>query len=93
MAWHVDDLKISHKGESVVKDIIKQLEKQYSKMSITTGPVHVYCRMKLIFENKQVKVEMVDFLKDTIGKFLEDCNIKTSTPGALHLFDVNFNTY
>ena len=62
IAWHVDDLKITHKDELVVQQVIKEIEKEYGEMSVTTGPVHSYCGMKLIFENKQVKIEMIDFL-------------------------------
>ena len=52
--WHVDDLKISHKKENVVRDIIKELEKEYGKMSITTGDTHTYCGMDLIFSKGEV---------------------------------------
>ena len=89
VAWHVDDLKISHKDEKVVMDVIQQLEDEYGKMSITTGPVHNYCGMTLRFENKCVKVDMSDYLKDTVNEFPEDCSKSVTTPAAVHLFEVN----
>ena len=67
VAWHVDDLKISHKSQEVVKEIIEQLEIEYGKMTVTTGNVHNYCGMTLIFEDESVKINMQEYLKDTIN--------------------------
>ena len=88
VAWHVDDLKISHKNESVIRSVIEQLEGEYGKMSVTTGSVHHYCGMTLIFENKSLKIDMKEYLRDTVNEFPEDCT-KPTTPAATHLFEVN----
>ena len=88
-AWHVDDLKISHKSEKVVMDIINQLEDEYGKMSVTTEAIHNYCGMTLIFENKSVNVDMSEYLKDTVNEFPEDCNKIVTTPAAVNLFEIN----
>ena len=43
VAWHVDDLKISHKSASQVTKVIKVLEHEYGKVSeltIVRGKVH-----------------------------------------------------
>ena len=89
ITWHVDDLKISHKDESVVQQVIKQIEKEYGEMSVTTGSVHSYCGMKLIFKDRQVEIEMIDYLKDTVTELPENCDVTITTPAASHLFDVN----
>ena len=44
-----DNLKIRHKNKLVVEDIIKKLESEFGKMTISTGPHHTYCGMDLSF--------------------------------------------
>ena len=58
-------------------------------MSVTTGSTHNYCGMTLIFEGKSVKVDMSEYLKETVNEFPEDCNKAVTTPAAVHLFEVN----
>ena len=60
-------------------------------MTTNTGKTHTYCGMMLIFEDKKLKVDMSEYLADTINKFPEDCNISVTTPAALHLSKVNDN--
>ena len=60
-------------------------------MSVTTGQVHNYCGMTLIFDNNSVKVDMKEYLKNTINEFPEDCSKTVTTPAAIHLFEVNNN--
>ena len=88
VAWHVDDLKISHSDEKVVRQIIQQLEKEYGTMTVTTGKVHTYCGMDLIFDDGELKVDMRDYLRDTIAEFPEDCSKPVTTPAAVYLFEV-----
>ena len=54
VAWHVNDLKISHKDEKVVLQIIKLLESEYGTMTVTTGDAHTYCGMDFIFKMNQL---------------------------------------
>ena len=37
VAWHVDDLKVSHKSKETVSKVISDLEKEHGKMSVTMG--------------------------------------------------------
>ena len=87
----MDDLKISHKDKALVKQVIQQIEEEYGEMSVTTGSVHSYCYMKLIFKGKQVKIEMIDYLKDTVAEFPENCEVTITNPAAMHLFEVDKN--
>ena len=89
IAWHVDDLKISHKSDAVVQKVIKQLEDEYGKMTVTTGKIHTYCGMDLIFENKSLQVDMREYLKDVVSEFPEDCSKAVTTPAAVYLFEVD----
>ena len=47
IAWHVDDLKISHVNEKTVMKIINELENEYGKMTVNTGKTHTYCGMNM----------------------------------------------
>lgn len=52
IVFHVDDLKISHKDETVVTSIIKELNDRYGDimpLSISRGKVHEYLGMTLEF--------------------------------------------
>ena len=89
IAWHVDDLKISHVDEAVVRQVITDLEGEYGKMTVTTGKVHTYCGMDLIFDDGELRVDMKDYLRDTIAEFPEDCSKTVTTPAAVYLFEVN----
>ena len=89
VAWHVDDLKISHKNPKIVSKIIHELEEEYGKMTVTTGDVHTYCRMTLIFKNGTVTIDMRDYLLKAIAELDEDCTKKVNTPAAMHLFEVD----
>ena len=60
-------------------------------MTVTTGNVHNYCGMTLIFEDESVKINMKEYLKDTINEFPEDCSKTANTPAATHLFEVKDN--
>ena len=88
----MDDLKISHKKESVVKDIIRKLEDEYGKLSVTTGNIHTYCGMDLIFSEDHVEIDMVNYVKEVISEFgVDKCGKKVNSPAALHLFNVDPN--
>ena len=67
IAWHVDDLKISHEEKDVVNQTIKDLEKEYGKMSVTTGDVHIYCGMTLQFVDQTVFIDMKEYLLEAIS--------------------------
>ena len=42
VAWHVDDLKMSHKSPAIVTDIIKWLRGIYRELCILCGQNHEY---------------------------------------------------
>ena len=49
VAWHVDDLKVSHKEQKVIDDVLEYLADFYGKLSITTGNKHTYVGMDVEF--------------------------------------------
>ena len=90
MAWHVDNLKIGHKEEQVVRNVIEQLEKEYGKLTDTAGDTYTYCNMNFIKDSKVI-VDMKDYLKEAIAEFKIDYRKSINSPAAIYLFEVNNN--
>ena len=95
VVWHVDDLKISHDSDGVVKQIIADLDSEFGKISPLTvhiGKVHDYLGMTIDYsENGRAKFSMFDYLEDIIKNLPADLRTtrNTSTPAAEHLFNVD----
>ena len=86
--WHVDDLKISHKEKTVVEQQIRFLESIYGPISSVTGKVHTYLGIDMDFTTPgEVKLSMVDYLKEVIEDFPEPITGSANTPAADHLFE------
>ena len=55
VAWHVDDLKVSHKEEHALDEFIGLMEEDFGQetpLTITRGPIHEYLGMTLDFTEK-----------------------------------------
>ena len=95
IAWHVDDLKISHKHTQVVDDIIAMLGDEFGKempLTITRGKIHDYLGMVLDFSKPgEVTVDMIDYVKSVIAEMPEEMAGTATTPAASHLFKANEN--
>jgi len=94
IAWHIDDLKISHISPNVVENIVYQLNKQYGQeepISVHCSPTHDYLEMHLDFSKPQkLVVTMTKYIKNVITDAPSDMEGTTaSTPTANHLFDVD----
>ena len=95
IVWHVDDLKISHRSEKVVRSILLDLEKEFgtvAPLTTTIGRVHDYLGMTIDYsEAGRVRFTMFDYLHEIIenlpGHLVTTRN--TTTPAADHLFEVN----
>ena len=70
IAWHVDDLKISHVDPDVVTMIIDKLSEQYGGMmpiTITRGKLHKYLGMTIDYRTSgKVKFNMYQFIDDVL---------------------------
>ena len=97
IAWHVDDLKVSHKKYQVVSRMVKWLKAKYeqlfedssSAMTITHGKIHDYLGMQLDFSMPgEVKVTMIPYVKEIVTLFEQyDNSTKTAkTPASEFLF-------
>jgi hypothetical protein len=64
VAWHVDDLKVSHVQSSVVDQFIADIDSEFGKetpLNQSRGKVHDYLGMTLDFSNPgEVTVTMID---------------------------------
>jgi hypothetical protein len=90
ICWYVDDLKISHVSSRVVSKIIKIIEDRYGEMVVTRGKKHTYVGMDIHYTgNGEAEITMIDYLKECIADFPEDCSAHVRNPAATHLFDVD----
>ena len=93
IAWHVDDLKISHVDPDVVTSIIEKLNKEYGKLTpltVTRGKIHEYLGIKVDFsESGKVKLSMKDYIGELLEESPADMAGIATSPAANHLFQIN----
>ena len=93
VAWHVDDLKISHLQTSVVDNFIEQMDAEFGKeapLNVSRGKVHDYLGMTLDFSKPgQVTVTMIDYIKTVLSEIPDEMIGTAATPAANHLFTTN----
>ena len=94
IAWHVDDLKISHVDPEVVKEIIEKLKRKYGKdakgnkrpLTIKRGKTHEYLGMLLYYRTTgKVKINMTKYAEKILQEV--ECLFRGTcvTPAANHL--------
>ena len=93
VAWHVDDLKVSHKMSTVKDQFIKDMEDEFGKETLINkshGKVLNYLGMTLNFSKLgQVMITMIIYIKGVLHDApKEKCGCAV-TPAANHLFQVN----
>jgi len=73
VAFHVNDLKSSHKDPKVNDDFEKWLEQTYGKqgkVKIKQGKFHEHLGMNFDFSVEgRLKVDMRDYVKEMLGSF------------------------
>eukprot|EP00957_Ditylum_brightwellii_P028749 2171510-Ditylum_brightwellii.AAC.1 len=90
MAWHVDNMKISHADPKVVDEFIKWLGTKYSKMQTSGGKVHEYLGMTLTFSSpKKMKVSMKEYIDKSVEEFPDEFISPCASPAAEYLFRVD----
>ena len=71
VAWHVDDLKVSHAEESALDEFIAMMEKEFGKsapLSVSRGRVQEYLGMTMDFSEKgRVVIKMADYVKTMLN--------------------------
>jgi hypothetical protein len=93
VAWHVDDLKVSHVSKKVVDEFVKLMNGEFGKdtpMNVSTGKKHDYLGMVLDYSSAgSVKIDMTEYVKMVLHDLPKDMVGVASTPAALHLFTIN----
>jgi hypothetical protein len=93
VAWHVDDLKVSHVSTSVVDQFIAQMNEEFGKetpLNESRGKVHDYLGMILDFSNPgTVIVSMINYVKMVLHDTPRDMEGTAVNPAAKHLFTIN----
>jgi hypothetical protein len=93
IAWHVNDLKISHVDTKVVDSLIDDLDHEFGKetpLSKSRGKIHDYLGMTLDFSiNGQVMVTMINYIKMICMDLPKEMVGSATTPAASHLFRID----
>jgi len=92
--FHVDDLKISHMKQSVIDDVLKDLNDAFGTnkkpLAATTGDVHDYLGLTIDYSEKgKVKFTMYDYLEDIVEGMPDDMKGTAPTPASDNLFDID----
>jgi hypothetical protein len=90
--FHVDDLKISHKKQSVIDSVLVDLNNTFGTakkpLAATTGDIHDYLGLTIDFSKKgTVKFTMYDYLEDILSEMPADMKGTSPTPASDRLFD------
>ena len=96
MAWHVDDLKMSHVEQQVLEELLDALNAKFGKekpLTVTHGKIHEYLGMTIDYSSHgKVKFIMTDFVDGIISEASPELLKATvQTPATLHLFKVHEN--
>jgi hypothetical protein len=92
--FHVDDLKISHKEQSVLDVILNDLDLKFSTkkkaLTASTGLIHDYLGITINFyERHKVKLTMINYLEDILSEMPSDMEGVARTPAQDDLFTVD----
>jgi hypothetical protein len=91
ICFHVDDLLITSSDRTMIDDVIKDLEKQYTTISVHEGKVHSYLGLTLDFTTpRKVRITAEGFVDD----LLKSCNVSgtAKTPSLTDLFDIDYSS-
>jgi len=93
IAWHVDDIKISHKSEDEVQWLISMIEAEFGKeapLTQSTGKVLDYLGMRFNFNVRgQVQIDMEEYVKSILHHANDDMKGVAVTPASNYLFQTN----
>ena len=90
ITWHVDDLKISHVDEHVVRSIIHKIQDnfgQHSELSMHIANRHDYLGMILDFTTPgTLEIDMSDYIQVILQDTPMSLRGTSAVPAAKHLF-------
>jgi hypothetical protein len=92
VAWHVDDLKVSHVDKSVVDNFLVNMNQEFGKdtpMNKSRGRIHDYLGMTLDYSKVgSVKIDMSEYVKMMLYDLPENMVGTATTPAAGYLFAI-----
>ena len=95
ITWHVDDLKISHVGEHVVRSIIQKIQDtfgQHLELSMHICKRHDYLGMIFDFTIPgTLEIDMSDYIQDILQDTPANLQGTSMVPAAKHLFTTRPN--
>lgn len=95
IAWHIADIKISHKAAKVVDQIVNQLKSMFGNLgdlTISRGKQHDYLGMFLDFSNPgKLLVDMRPYIKTISIDLPKEMQGKAQTPASIHQFNMDAN--
>ncbi len=88
--WHVDDLMISNLKQEEIMQVVQQIKNINGKiLKENVGTVHDYLGMTFDYSfDKEVQVNMWDYIKKVIREFPEEITGVCATPASDYLFKV-----
>lgn len=90
--WHVDDSKISHVTEYVVRDIVKKIEEKFGDIKANYGTKQDFLGIKINYrDDGRVEMDIRSYLQKTKDLFNEDLSGAASA-ARNSLFDVDSNS-
>jgi hypothetical protein len=92
--FHVDDLKISHKEQDVLDEILHDLNMKFGTkkkaLTASTGLIHEYLGITINFDERhKVKFTMFDYLEDILSEMPSDMEGIARTPAQDNLFTID----
>jgi hypothetical protein len=89
VAWHIDDLKVSHVQSTVVDRFIADMESGEAPFNRLRGKPHDYLGMKLDFSKPgEVTVTMFDYIKAVLHDVSKEIRGSAVTSAASYLLQV-----
>lgn len=90
VAWHVDDLKISHENPAVVDRFIEYIDGIYPGLTIQRGKELEYLGMTLDYSVKgEITFSQVPYICEMLEEFPEELGTAAITPATENLFRVD----
>ncbi len=95
--WNVDDMKISHTSETVIKDTVECFRDKYervegnlnSKMQVNEGKVYNFLGMTIEYQEGGFKFNMEHYIRNLVEELPDVRKSKAiSTPSTLTLVTV-----
>jgi len=77
----VDDNFISHVDSKAVSSVIKKIEDQFGKMTVTRGIKHMFLGMNIEFKsNDTAEIDAIPYIREAIIELEEKLFARPSTP-------------